>query len=181
MTQLQLELQIEAYSGILRKRTAGPHPNDLPNLSHNERLTRIQRLAHDSHVLGALTSLASQIHSQNGKIRELRARRATYEKVEAQLLGQLEALAPRLASHDVLVRRTAVDEERFLTWGLGIVRGSIADRVTIPTLLQNILGALGNVLGCRNMLHACFLGTGQGIFTGDCSQAFACGHPPPPI
>jgi hypothetical protein len=39
-------------------------------------------------------------------------------------------------------------------------------------------GIVNNVLGCRNWLHGCLPGAEEGVYTGDCSQAFTCGHPP---
>lgn len=39
-------------------------------------------------------------------------------------------------------------------------------------------GALGNLLGCRSVLHGCFPANEEGVYTGDCSQVFACGHAP---
>lgn len=39
-------------------------------------------------------------------------------------------------------------------------------------------GIVNNVLGCRNWLHGCVLGTGDGIYTGDCGKAFTCGKVP---
>ncbi len=42
----------------------------------------------------------------------------------------------------------------------------------------DLAGIVNNVLGCRNWLHGCLPGADDGVFTGDCSQAFTCGHPP---
>jgi hypothetical protein len=41
-----------------------------------------------------------------------------------------------------------------------------------------VLDAVGNVLGCRNVLHGCVPGATDGLYTGDCSKAFTCGHVP---
>lgn len=43
---------------------------------------------------------------------------------------------------------------------------------------RDISGALENLLGCRSLLHGCFPGNEAGIYSGDCSQAFTCGHAP---
>jgi hypothetical protein len=35
-----------------------------------------------------------------------------------------------------------------------------------------------NLLGCINVFHGCFAENDQGVYVGDCSKAFTCGHPP---
>ena len=35
-----------------------------------------------------------------------------------------------------------------------------------------------NLFGCVNLFHGCFAENPDGIFSGDCSQSYTCGHPP---
>lgn len=35
-----------------------------------------------------------------------------------------------------------------------------------------------NLLGCINVFHGCFAENDQGVYVGDCSKTFTCGHPP---
>lgn len=43
---------------------------------------------------------------------------------------------------------------------------------------NDLSGAIGNLLGCRNVFNGCFPGNEEGLYSGDCSSVFTCGHVP---
>lgn len=47
-----------------------------------------------------------------------------------------------------------------------------------PCREEGLNGGLPDVLGCRSAFFGCLPGSSEGVFSGDCSSAFVCGHAP---